>query len=839
MTNLASGGNQGGTGPGRVRTASVFHSPVAGWTVALLVGIVIGWIGALVVGPHLGTQAIGDSLRKSDEAAGSVARATAAVEAAGRAKAAVDEQAKADKASLEKAREANKAESQAAADRAAADQAKSDKPAEAPAAEGKAQTSRTIANKAAEARRLADENAVQKAAEAIQAVAASEVALVRAQAGAPPATKATFHWGPFIVLALLFLSVFPLSAIAFRRREVPQLIAQLKVDYAMLGGQPATRTGTGTGTGGQDPSELGNRWNKESYALHCALTIFAAGIGAALFCWQPGSLLDINTQRGMQLGFLGAYVYCLNMVYRRYTTRDLQPHVYLYCAVGLIAGMVFNYVAFTAITNIASSPADPEAAEFKGVGAGAAAILAFSLGYFPNLAIRWFGRISRTSVHERQRRSDALPLSLIDGVSELHESRLQDEGIDNVQNLAAADIHDLVEKTPYSAQEIVEWVDQALLYLYVDPGEIDSFRRAGVRSVTDFRDIWSGFSIRFKVQPDGTVKRVPPSAGLIDFDERRKSIAQQLATTEQRLDCLFLATEEGPNMDHVRTYWDNVQTASIQTRDLLINQVCGGVGRALRESLRDGIPLSSDDILSQVAQGLFAAAALSGKEDSVSVSAESLYGQAYLKNVLKETSEARRLYLKCIEQFPDDPVAYNDLAWLDLNSRSQKSDLRVARDFAERAVGLKAAEKARAEQAAQQAAVTKAAAQAAGRLAEAEKAAAEQAGKQAEADKLASDLAGYRDTLAFAEIRLGNLAKGVEESKKAIKDWTDLGRGTDPRFLDTLVSAAAAYLPQGKTPSAADKSKAKEVVDFVDAQGYANENTRHEMAKLRTDHGLV
>jgi tetratricopeptide (TPR) repeat protein len=768
---------------------AVLSSRITGWIHAQALGILIAVISA----------------------AASTALVTDAVQAAGLGQEAVDEQGKPDKSAIEKAGE----EKKSVAD--VADKAKADKPAEGPAADINILASKTKSEDDAKIRSDAGKTAAKKANEA----------------GASAKTEPTFHWGPFAVLALLFLSVFPLSAIAFRRREVPHLIAQLKVDYAMLGGRL-----TATGDGGQNPRDLGDRWNRESYALHCAMSIFAAVVGAALFCWRPGSLLEINTQRGMQLGFLGAYVYCLNVVYRRYTTRDLQPHVYLYCAIGLIAGMVFNYVAFTAITNIASSAAAP-ADEFKGVGAGAAAILAFSLGYFPNLAIRWFGRISRTSVHERQRRSDALPLSLIDGMSELHESRLQDEGIDNVQNLAAADIHELVEKTPYSAQEIVEWVDQALLYLYVDPGEIDSFRRAGVRSVTDFRDIWSGFSIRYKVQSDGTVKRIPPSASVGDFDERRKSIAQQLATTEQRLDCLFLATEEGPNMDHVRTYWDNVQTASILTRDLLINQVCGGVGRALRESLREGTPLSSDDILSQVAQGLFTAAALSGTEEAVNVSAESLYGQAYLKNVLKETSEARRLYLKCIEQFPDDPVAYNDLAWLDLQTRSQKSDLRMAREFAERAVGLKAAEKAKAEQAAKLAGDLKATEQAAGHLEEAEKAGAEQAVKQAEADKLASDLAGYRDTLALAEIRLGNIAKGVDESKRAIKEWTDLGRGTDPRFLDTLVSAAAAYLPAGKAPSEADKSKAKEVLVYVDAQGYASEETRKEIAKLRTDHNLV
>src|SRR5690606_18867410 len=114
---------------------------------------------------------------------------------------------------------------------------------------------------------------------------------------------------------------------------------------------------------------------------------------------------------------------------------DLQPHVYLFCAIGLIAGMVFNFVAFTAIVSMATPtlpPAEAKQVAFQGVGAGAAAILAFSLGYFPNLAIRWFSRISKTSLHERQRRSDALPLLLIDGISELHESRLKDEGIDNI-----------------------------------------------------------------------------------------------------------------------------------------------------------------------------------------------------------------------------------------------------------------------------------------------------------------------------------------------------------------------------------------------------------------------
>lgn len=814
MSNPGSGNNSSRSGTGGSPTpssSSRSHTPGRAW--ALIVGLALGAF-ALFLGQQLFWEN-GSSVNPSSAAENvnaQLKRAEAAVKAADLAQKAIEAQAAADKEYVAKNGEATEAA-------VAYEQAKADKSANASMLESAAQKSKA----AEQALRTSADVATRRAREAIVAVAASQKSLLEAQSGDSAASMATFQWTLFVILSLIFLSVFPLSAYAFRRREVPRLIAQLKVDYEMLGSQPNSLTPTGH----QESDIVKSRWNSESYYLHCGLAILASLVGAAIFCWRPPtSLLDVNAQHGMQLGFLGAYIYCLNLVYRRYTTRDLQPHVYLSCGIGLIAGMVFNYAAFTAITNVANSPS-PDAAEFKGVGAGAAAILAFSLGYFPNLAIRWFGRISRSSVRERQRRSDALPLSFIDGVSELHESRLQDEGIDNVQNLASADIHDLVEKTPYSAQEIVEWVDQALLYLYIDSGEIDSFRRAGVRSVTDFRDIWAGFIIRYKSQPDGSVMRIPPPLAQGEFEQRRKDIAAQLATTEQRLDCLFLATEQGPNMDHVRTYWDNVQSASIQTRDLLINRVCGGVGRALRESIREGSQLTPSDLLTQVAQGLFAAAAMSGKEESVIVTAESLYGQAYLKNQLQEIAEARRLYLKCIEQFPDDPVAYNDLAWLDLQSRSQKSDLRVARDFADKAVRLTAAAKATSEHAAKVAGERKAAEETAGRIAEAAQAAAEQDAKLAEADKLTSDLAGYRDTLALAEIRVGNLAKGVAESKQAIADWDKLKRGKEPRFLDTLVSAAEGYAAKG------DQTKAESLLQEVENLNYARPATIERIKELR------
>ena len=654
------------------------------------------------------------------------------------------------------------------------------------------------AEKSAIAKAAADHGASQKDAdlaksELVSAEATASKADIKASA-AMAAAKDTiqqahahsrFGWVGWALLSLLLCSLFPLTATAFRLLEVPDILAQLEHDCDLLGSPPLVTSSSTSPASTQNSETFSHRWNWLSYLIHCSAAVFATLLGAALFFREADALLDVNTQRAMQFGFLGAYVYCLNLVYRRYTTLDLQPHVYLFCVVGLIAGMVFNYVAFTAITNIAASTAAGDT-EFKGIGAGAAAIMAFSLGYFPNLAIRWFGRVSRTSVHERQRRSDALPLSLIDGISELHESRLQDEGIDNVQNLAAANIRDLVVKTPFSAQQIVEWTDQAVLYLYLDPGEIESFRRAGVRTVSDFCDIWEGFSVRHKVQPDGSFKQIPFLVGadaIAQFEGRRKALALQLATTEQRLDSLFRATEQGPNMGYVRTYLDNVQTAAIQTRTLFIDQICGRVGRTVRENVRSGDALTATDILKQVAEEMFLAAAKFDGKETVGLTAESLYGRAYLMNQLGRKADARQLYQLCTEKFPNDPVAFNDLAWMDLKTLSQRSALETARNNALRAVEL------------------------------------------ANTTPPLSDLASYLDTLALAEIRLGNIEAGEGLVIKAIDAWGT--RGSEPRFLETMMIAAEAYLTRN------NRAEAQEALDFVVSKNYANEETGKRIAQLQ------
>jgi hypothetical protein len=244
----------------------------------------------------------------------------------------------------------------------------------------------------------------------------------------------------------------------------------------------------------------------------------------------------------MRYGFLGAYVFSLQLIYRRYTTLDLQPSVYMYCTFTLIAGLVFNYVAFDAFKAIAGQD---NTANITGVGAGLSAILAFSLGYFPNFALQWFNRVAATALGGSQRRADTLPLALIDGVSELHEVRLRDNGIDNVPNLATAEIHDLVVNTNFDLQQVVDWVDQALLYLHLEPSAIENFRRAGIRTLTDFQSLWKKLCVDRGDSADNQKAK----------EDRRREIANQLLTTPERLTILYESTEKGPNIDYVKNFF--------------------------------------------------------------------------------------------------------------------------------------------------------------------------------------------------------------------------------------------------------------------------------------------
>jgi tetratricopeptide (TPR) repeat protein len=317
--------------------------------------------------------------------------------------------------------------------------------------------------------------------------------------------------------------------------------------------------------------------DQTSYLLFITLAMLTTIIGTSFLFGIPESLpIDPVTVQAMRYGFFGSYLFSAFLVYRRFSTNDLHPTVFLYATFTMIAGMVFNYVAVEALTSITGTSGEAE-----GVGAGLLAILAFALGYFPYLAVRWFNRLAFTSLGVDKRRTDALPLSLIDGISEWHETRLRDTGIDDIQNLASAEIRELLVNTAFNAQEIIEWIDQATLYLYLEnPNEIDSFRRAKIRMTSDFCSLWEQCR---------------------DDTEKRSKVVQNLQSTEERLTVLYSSLNEGPNVHRVRDYWQRAKSR-VNTYLNIVN-LRGQLDKLKDVAQRfDNTPESQSQILAELAK---------------------------------------------------------------------------------------------------------------------------------------------------------------------------------------------------------------------------------------------
>jgi tetratricopeptide (TPR) repeat protein len=362
----------------------------------------------------------------------------------------------------------------------------------------------------------------------------------------------------------------------------------------------------------------------------------------------------------------------------------------MHCALTLIAGLAFNYIAFKAISNLSGSGGATEAAQ--GTEAGILAIVAFALGYFPTLALSWFNRIAHSTLGMRQRRADVLPLSLVDGISDLHETRLREEGIDNLQNLAAVKIDQLLVNTRFSAQQVVEWVDQAVLYLYLEPSEIDSFRRGGVRCISDFQKEWEPYYMQ--VPKKGPEDRKSGREIHTPYDSRdaRQSRAQQLQSTPERLDVLYQTTKEGPNMAYIDKYWENLEKVARSIQEIALEEPRVQEAMALvrqawlaeriaRKSYRviinnykrakEKAPRLVDPLIGlyhiYYTMGLYDQA-IDELEAARDLVPKNYSMRGYISDILNRTDEAIEEYEKAIETGTDDPSVLINVAYLYMGS---------------------------------------------------------------------------------------------------------------------------------------------------------------------------
>jgi hypothetical protein len=179
----------------------------------------------------------------------------------------------------------------------------------------------------------------------------------------------------------------------------------------------------------------------------------------------------------LRFAFLGSYVFVIEILIRRYFQDDLKASAYLTCTERILTAVLF----VTAIHQVWRWDAGQEAA------------FAFAVGVFPMVGVRALQSLLSMPLRPLLKNLDKeYPLSEIDGLNIWYESRLLELGIEDMQNLATANIVDVMLRTRVPVGRLVDWIDQAILDLRVRDGGDNSdradLRRLGIRTATDLED---------------------------------------------------------------------------------------------------------------------------------------------------------------------------------------------------------------------------------------------------------------------------------------------------------------------------------------------------------------
>lgn len=175
-------------------------------------------------------------------------------------------------------------------------------------------------------------------------------------------------------------------------------------------------------------------------------------------------------------GFLGAFLWASLHITRRLNTGDLAPSVYFSTAIRMILAPALSLTIAFLIE------ASPDMIE-KNVEASLPA-MAFLVGFFPDEALIYLRQ--RVPIFESAGKHAAhrLSLAMIEGITVFDRARLDELEINDAQNLATADLVEIMVRTPFSPGKVIDWIGQARLFLYYKE-DIDALRRRQVRTIFD------------------------------------------------------------------------------------------------------------------------------------------------------------------------------------------------------------------------------------------------------------------------------------------------------------------------------------------------------------------
>jgi hypothetical protein len=187
-----------------------------------------------------------------------------------------------------------------------------------------------------------------------------------------------------------------------------------------------------------------------------------------------GLLTLFVPQRGvLTFGFLGAYFFAITDVLRRYVRRDLKPKAYSAICVRILVVVILAWV-LGELARPGSASTGPRWATLG---------LIFLVGIFPETGLTYIRealpKIGKLFGPIRKEEEGAL--TNLDGIDLYDRTRLMDEGVTNIESLAHYDLIELMMETRIPVPRLIDWVDQAILYLHLKEQQPNAQQETGER----------------------------------------------------------------------------------------------------------------------------------------------------------------------------------------------------------------------------------------------------------------------------------------------------------------------------------------------------------------------
>jgi hypothetical protein len=162
----------------------------------------------------------------------------------------------------------------------------------------------------------------------------------------------------------------------------------------------------------------------------------------------------------IESGFLGAFIYSFIDLMERIPRKDVTPRYYLNISLRYVFAAALSSLFF-----LIFHQAGVVSVKSDAFSLGIVAAISFIVGMFPNKYFRTVTSIVDKRLGNPGTRD--IPLANFTGISPTEASRLWEEGVDNVDQLADCSVQELYRRTRFDQNRLKNLVSRAMLWKYV------------------------------------------------------------------------------------------------------------------------------------------------------------------------------------------------------------------------------------------------------------------------------------------------------------------------------------------------------------------------------------